>query len=229
MRWEGLFADLEGQLAAEQRRERDDEVAERTRRERALVTLPARLAAAVGAPVRIGLVGGLQVDGDLEDLGEDWVLVRTTTDAHEVLVPLAAVVTAALAGVRSPTPARTARRFGSAMPCGRCRATAPPWSSRWWAAARGCSGPSTPWVPTTSTSPSTTRGCLGAGRTSGPWPRCRSPRSWRWSHALSGPQARARTPVGIRPLGARGRRPSALAASDRVVTRSRVSAYMRWM
>ena len=40
MRWEGLFADLEGQLAAEERRERDDEVAERTRRERALVSLP---------------------------------------------------------------------------------------------------------------------------------------------------------------------------------------------
>src|SRR6478672_11394228 len=41
MRWEGLFADLEGQLAAEQRRERDDEVAERTRRERALMPLAA--------------------------------------------------------------------------------------------------------------------------------------------------------------------------------------------
>ena len=111
MRWEGLFADLEGQLAAEQRRERDDEVAERTRRERALVTLPARLAAAVGAPVRISLVGGRQVDGDLEDLGEDWVLVRTTADAHEVLVPLAAVVTLRSLGSHS-TPARGARRFG---------------------------------------------------------------------------------------------------------------------
>jgi hypothetical protein len=111
MRWEGLFADLEGQLAAEQRRERDDEVAERTRRERALVTLPARLAAAVGAPVRISLSGGHQVDGDLQDLGEDWVLVRTDPDAHEVLVPLAAVVTLRSLGSQS-APARTARRFG---------------------------------------------------------------------------------------------------------------------
>ena len=111
MRWEGLFADLEGQLAAEQRRELDDEVAERTRRERALVTLPARLAAAVGEPVRISLPGGLQVDGDLHDLGEDWVLVRTTPDAHEVLVPLAAVVTLRSLGSQS-APARTARRFG---------------------------------------------------------------------------------------------------------------------
>jgi hypothetical protein len=111
MRWEGLFADLEGQLAAEQRRERDDEVAERTRRERALVTLPARLAAAVGAPVRIILVGGRQVDGDLEDLGEDWVLVRMPVDAHEVLMPLAAVVTLRSLGPESTT-ARGARRFG---------------------------------------------------------------------------------------------------------------------
>jgi hypothetical protein len=111
MRWEGLFADLEGQLAAEQRRELDDEVAERTRRERALVTLPARLAAAVGEPVRVALVGGRQVDGDLLDLGEDWVLVRTAPDAHEVLVPLAAVVALRSLGSQS-APARSARRFG---------------------------------------------------------------------------------------------------------------------
>jgi hypothetical protein len=111
MRWEGLFADLEGQLAAERRRERDDEVAERTRRERALVTLPGRLAAAVGAPVRISLSGGRQVEGDLQDLGEDWVLVRTAADAHEVLVPLAAVVALRSLGSQS-APARSARRFG---------------------------------------------------------------------------------------------------------------------
>jgi hypothetical protein len=111
MRWEGLFADLEGQLAAEERRERDDEVAERTRRERALVTLPSRLAAAVGSPVRISLAVGEQVDGDLLDLGEDWVLVRRHPDAHEVLVPLAAVVTVRALGQQS-VPARTARRFG---------------------------------------------------------------------------------------------------------------------
>jgi hypothetical protein len=110
MRWEGLFADLEGQLAAEQRRERDDEVAERTRRERALVTLTGRLAAAVGAPVRLGLVGGRQVDGHLHDLGEDWLLTRTT-DGRELLVATAAVVTVRVLGPQSAS-ARTARRFG---------------------------------------------------------------------------------------------------------------------
>lgn len=111
MRWEGLFADLEGQLAAEQRRERDDEVAERTRRERALVTLPARLAAAVGTPVRMSMAGGLQVDGVLKDLGEDWLLVRAAADAHEVLVPFAALMAVRALGPHS-TPARGARRFG---------------------------------------------------------------------------------------------------------------------
>ena len=110
MRWEGLFADLEGQLAAEQRRERDDEVAERTRRERALVTLASRLAAGVGGPVTLGLVGGRQVQGRLGDLGEDWSLVRVEPDAREVLVPLGGVVTVRALGWHSDS-GRTARRF----------------------------------------------------------------------------------------------------------------------
>ena len=111
MRWEGLFDDLEGQLAAEQRRERDDEVAERTRRERALVTLGSRLAAGIGARVGMGLVGGHRLDGVLGDLGEDWVLVRVGADTHEVLVPLAGVLTLRSLGVPSASE-RTARRFG---------------------------------------------------------------------------------------------------------------------
>ena len=81
MRWEGLFADLEGRLAAEERRELDDEVAERTRRERALVELDARLCAAAGPPVRIGLVGGSAVDGELLDVGDGWLLARAGTGA----------------------------------------------------------------------------------------------------------------------------------------------------
>ena len=111
MRWEGLFEDLEGQLAAEQRRERDDEVAERTRRERALVTLGSRLAAGIGARVGMGLVGGHRVEGVLGDLGEDWVLVRVDAEAQEVLVPLAGVLTLRSLAVQSAT-GRSARRFG---------------------------------------------------------------------------------------------------------------------
>ena len=39
MRWDRLFDDLEGQLAAQHLLEGDAEVADRTRRERALLTL----------------------------------------------------------------------------------------------------------------------------------------------------------------------------------------------
>ena len=108
MRWEGLFADLEGQLAAEERRELDDEVAERTRRERALVTLADRLAGAVGSTVRLGLGAGLHVQGDIADLGDGWVLLRDPATGREHLVPTAAVVTVSALGARVET-ARAAR------------------------------------------------------------------------------------------------------------------------
>ena len=114
MRWEGLFADLEGRLAAEERRDLDDEVAERTRRERALVELDARLCAATGSVLRIGLAGGAVVEGRLLDVGNGWLLART--GAREVLVPTAAVVTLGPLG-RESDPGRAARRFalGSAL------------------------------------------------------------------------------------------------------------------
>jgi len=114
MRWEGLFADLEGQLAAEERRELDSEVAERTRRERALVELGARLAATDGELV-VTLDGGSRVAGSVADLGADWVLLRTGVGAgaggREVLVPMRAVVALEGLGGQSAQ-ARTARRFG---------------------------------------------------------------------------------------------------------------------
>lgn len=109
MRWEGLFADLEGQMAAEERRELDSEVAERTRRERALLDLTARLGAGVGRPLSLTLVGGRILDGDLLDVGDGWLLLGD--GARDLLVPHPAL--AAVVGLpqqaRDP---RTARRFG---------------------------------------------------------------------------------------------------------------------
>ncbi|MBR7743889.1 hypothetical protein KC207_11365 [Phycicoccus sp. BSK3Z-2] len=109
MRWEGLFADLEGQLVAEERRDLDSEVAERTRRERALVDLPARLAAGVGHRVAVVLDGGRLVEGELRDIGQDWLLVGAVPT--ETLVPVAAVaiVTGLPPAAEDPG---TARRFG---------------------------------------------------------------------------------------------------------------------
>ena len=109
MRWEGLFADLEGQLDAEARRELDSEVAERTRRERALVDLVARLGAARGQRLSLVLVGGRSVDGVLRDLGDGWLLLGDPV--RETLVPLGAVAAASGLAGHAQEP-RTARRFG---------------------------------------------------------------------------------------------------------------------
>jgi hypothetical protein len=115
VRWEGLFADLEGQLVAEERRELDSEVAERTRRERALVDLPARLAASSGRSLVVDLAGGRRLEGTLQDHGDGWFLLGASDDtsrsSREVLVPLAHVV--AICGLAAGAePGRSARRFG---------------------------------------------------------------------------------------------------------------------
>lgn len=112
MRWDGLFADLEGQLAADERRELDSEVAERTRRERAGVDLAGRLAAA-GEELTLTLDGGTSFAGTVADLGSDWMLLRAGEGVagREVLVPLAGVLSIAALGAQSAQ-ARTARRFG---------------------------------------------------------------------------------------------------------------------
>jgi hypothetical protein len=114
VRWEGLFADLEGQLAAEERRELDSEVAERTRRERALVDLTARLGGSLGRQVRVDLEGGRRVDGLLADHGDGWLLLTGAAGPgvpRETLVRVAGVV--AFTGLGGGAePARTARRFG---------------------------------------------------------------------------------------------------------------------
>ena len=109
MRWERLFDDLEAQLGAEERRERDCEVADRTRRERATVELGARLVAALGLPVRLRLVTGAQLEGDLVDVGEDWLLLRAP-HGRDAVLPVAAV--AGIVGLPArASAARTARRF----------------------------------------------------------------------------------------------------------------------
>ena len=109
MRWEGLFADLEGQLAAEERRELDSEVAERTRRERALVDLTARLAGALGHRVSLVVDGGRAAEGELTDVGDGWLLLDA--GRRELLVPHRALV--GVSGLPPHAdPARGARRFG---------------------------------------------------------------------------------------------------------------------
>jgi hypothetical protein len=109
MRWQGLFDDLEGQWAAEERRDREAEVADRTRAERARVALLDRCAASRGSRLVLWSVTGEPLEGTLVDLGADWLLLRELA-GRELLVAATAVTS--ISGLsRSSDPAVTARRF----------------------------------------------------------------------------------------------------------------------
>lgn len=110
MRWERLFADLEAQLASDERRERDSEVADRTRRERASVGIYERLVAHRGRALSLRLATGASVEGELADLGEGWALLGDK-NGRSVLVALPAVVAAVgLESQAADSP--MGRRFG---------------------------------------------------------------------------------------------------------------------
>lgn len=91
MRWDDLFRDLEAQLAAAGAAELDAEVADRSRREAALLGLVDRVRAAVGHPVVLRVLGAGPVDGVLTEVGSRWLLVAEA-GGREAFVPLAAVV-----------------------------------------------------------------------------------------------------------------------------------------
>ena len=75
MRWERLFEDLEAQLAADEVHDREAEIADRTRRERALIDLHARLLANVGGALG-WWVGGQALAARVVEVGPDWALVE---------------------------------------------------------------------------------------------------------------------------------------------------------
>ena len=112
MRWRRLFDDLEAQAEAASVAQLEAEVAERSRREAALVHLRDRLAAAVGAPVTVHLLGAGQVQGVLAGSGVDWLLLEER-GSGEVLVPLAALlgVTGAGAAVTAVDDSAVGRRL----------------------------------------------------------------------------------------------------------------------
>jgi hypothetical protein len=73
MRWDGLFADLEAQLAHGQWQATEAEAAEMTRGERAAVALSDRLRGALGQPVVLHLEGGERLEVALSTVGPSWV------------------------------------------------------------------------------------------------------------------------------------------------------------
>ena len=103
MRWRGLFDDLEAQFDAAQSAELAGEVAERSRREAALLRLVDRLRAAEDAPVAVTVAGAGVLRGALLDAGSDWLLLEEA-GTREVLVPLAAVLGVTGVGARAAAP-----------------------------------------------------------------------------------------------------------------------------
>lgn len=111
MRWDRLFDDLEAQLALDEVRELESEVADRTRRERAQLDLHTRLLANLDAPRAALRLSGRVVTGRLLDVGPDWALVETAPE-RPVLVALPAVRAVSGIGPGARTPSVVARRFG---------------------------------------------------------------------------------------------------------------------
>lgn len=103
MRWQALFEDLEAQLAAHQAEDLQAEVADRTRREGALLRLVQRVRPSTGAPVTVATDAG-RVTGVLLEAGADWLLLEERPGG-EVLVPLAAVLGITGVGTRTEAPA----------------------------------------------------------------------------------------------------------------------------
>lgn len=111
MRWQELFADLEGQLEAEAARDLDLEVADRVRRERADVALGDRLAASVSRRLQLRVRGAGDVAGELADVGRDWMLLEAE-GRRSALVPFSALLAVSGCAERSNQSPTVARRFG---------------------------------------------------------------------------------------------------------------------
>lgn len=91
VRWDQLFADLEGELAAARDADVRAEVAERTRIERGRLRLVDRLRPAVGGDIVVAVAGAGTVRGLLIDVGSDWLLLVVSGPPGDVLVALDAV------------------------------------------------------------------------------------------------------------------------------------------
>lgn len=116
MRWADLFDDLEGQLAAAEAAELRDDVVEQTRASLGQVSLVERYLADLGRETRLVLRGGLVLEGELTEVGPEWLMLahRDSARGRESLVLADALLTVqGLSGRSDPgRPARSHRRLG---------------------------------------------------------------------------------------------------------------------
>ncbi len=111
MQWQLLFEDLEAQFAAAQAEQARAVRSDLVRAERATTRVLDRLRASVGRLLRVQTDGGL-AEGDLVDVGADWLLLAEPP-ARQALVPVSAVVAVAgLAPHVAPPEGRVGRSLG---------------------------------------------------------------------------------------------------------------------
>ena len=121
MRWEQLFSELEAEAGELAQRDRDAEIADRTRAELARTRWADRVRASTGATVRLRLLGADLVEGTVLQVGADWLLLQA--GANDVLVPAHAVVGAE--GVGAATEPTAAGALAT-----------PTWAAAWRVLAR---------------------------------------------------------------------------------------------
>ncbi|MGI8416115.1 MAG: hypothetical protein ACR2P2_07880, partial [Nakamurella sp.] len=98
MRWEQLFADLESQFDELADAQLMAELAERQRIEFGAIGMVARLAGALGAPLRLRTSAGTAITGVLRRLGPDWALINEGAGRETVLSLAAVTVVEGLTG-----------------------------------------------------------------------------------------------------------------------------------
>lgn len=108
MRWESLFADLEGRLEAAEAAELAAEVTDRTRREASRLRLTDRLVPATDGLVALGVRGAGRLVGRLTAVGPDWLLLREAA-GRESLVSLAALLRVSGLGLAAREPGSEGR------------------------------------------------------------------------------------------------------------------------
>lgn len=87
MRWDALFDDLQGQMAASELLDLESEITERARVEIARITLIDRLRAAISRRITVDLAYGLQFSGAIRQIGSDWILLSEGSQSVVVLLP----------------------------------------------------------------------------------------------------------------------------------------------
>lgn len=102
MRWDELFAELEAEMDGLEAGVNDDETHEMAVAEAGSVKLADRMRAAWRTRLTLGLSSGERQEGEVVDVGADWVLLRT--GQRQTLVPVAAISWISGLGRVAPTP-----------------------------------------------------------------------------------------------------------------------------